>query len=121
MGWGWRLDVGVFCLIGFLPLDRILLLAHPLLTQQIQSKEASLLYKKQRAWLENTSARQNLQKCSCHSKNTHCLHEYRYKTKQLRMIQLFSLFKGKSYLKLFLARARSFGPTQSKVEQKECT
>lgn len=44
---------GVFCLVGFLPLDRILLLAHPLPTQQIQSKEVSLLYKKQRAWLEN--------------------------------------------------------------------
>lgn len=41
-----------------LPLDRILLLVHPLLTQQIQSKEVSLLYKKQRAWLENMNARQ---------------------------------------------------------------
>lgn len=30
------------------------------------------------------------------------------KIKQLRMIQLFFLFKGKSYLKIFLARARSF-------------
>lgn len=60
------LCLGLFVAVlfwAFLPLDRILLLAHPLLTQQIQSKEASLLYKKQRAWLENTNAGQNLQEC----------------------------------------------------------
>lgn len=88
---------GVGGFIGFLPLDRILLLAHPLLTQQIQSKEASLLYRKQRAWLENTNARQNWQECSCHSRNTHCLHKYRQQIiKHLRRVQPFSLFQGKS-------------------------
>lgn len=36
------------------------------------------------------------------------------------MIQLFSLFKGKNYLKIFLAKMRSFGPTQTKAEEKQC-
>lgn len=35
------------------------------------------------------------------------------------MIQLFYLFKGKSYLKIFLARMRSFGPTQAIAEEKQ--
>lgn len=56
-GWGSWGGFGGYLFV--LPLDRTLLLAHPLLTQQIQSREASPLYKKQRAWLENRSAWQN--------------------------------------------------------------